>query len=89
MSSALKVAQVMDWMLELIPVWEVPVTAAMIREAIPDYSRPVITAALKQLASDGLLFVKPDSRDRMFYLPTTKRPVCAIQEYLCKGRLFI
>lgn len=85
-TKSLAVAQVMDWMLELEPVWEVPVTAAMLHRAISEYSKYSIVIALKQLTECGVLYVTEGERGLMFYLPTAKRPVCAIQEFIC-GRL--
>ena len=87
MSHSIKCAQVTDWLLELIPVWEVPVTVAMLHEGIPEYSRPTITHALKYMTMDGLLYTEAQGKDQVFYFPVDKRPVCAIQEYLCKGRI--
>ena len=85
MNSALKVAQVMDWLLELEPVWEVPVTAAMLYKTVPGMTKYTAVQALKSLAEAGVLYVC-DGRDVVYYQPTRLRPVCAVQEYLC-GRL--
>ena len=85
MSTALKVAQAMDWLLELEPVWEVPVTAAMLYKAVPEMTKYTAVTALKTLAEAGVLYVC-DGRDVIYYQPTRLRPVCAVQEYLC-GRL--
>jgi len=80
-------AQVVDWLLELIPVWEVPVTVGMLRSAHPDITTPVYASALKQLTESGIVYTSVNQRDQVFYFPTEKRKACDIQIYLCKGRL--
>ena len=88
MSHSLACAKVTDWLLELIPVWEVPVTAVMIHNADPTKSRPVVAQALKQLVEADVLYVEQGDKDRMFYFPTSKRPVCLIQA-LILGRSLV
>ena len=85
MSHSIKCAKVTDWLLELIPVWEVPVTAAMLQVAIPEYSKPTITHALKYMTMDGVLYTEAKGKDQVFYFPVDKRPVCVIQQIICKG----
>ena len=85
MSHSKKCAVVIERLTELLDVWEVPVTAAMLSEADPTYSRYTCTGALKQMVSKNLLYVQTEAKDRCFYFPTSKRPVCAIQQIICKG----
>ncbi len=87
MSRSLKCAQVTDWLLELLPVWEVPVTVSMLRQAIPDYSGPTITGAFKRLTEAGYLYSEAGLKDQVFYFPVGKKPVCLIQTLICKGKL--
>jgi len=82
---SLNKAQVVDWCLELIPVWEVPVTVGMLRNAHPEISIPVYTCALKQLTELGVLRATPGEHDQTFYFPPEKEKVCDIQEIICKG----
>ena len=86
MSKALQIAQVMDWMMELIPVWERPVTCSMVIKALPpEYTVPVVSNALKKLRDMGMLYAKPGERDQTFYYPDglVKQP--DIQKVICKG----
>lgn len=78
-------AQVVDWLLELVPVWEVPVTCAMLRKACPEFTIPVYAGALKALTEQGVLTATPDLRDRTFYFPQTRVRPCDIQMLICKG----
>jgi hypothetical protein len=80
-------AQAVEQLTELLDVWEVPVTVAQLHAATPDVPTAVYTHALRRMCDVGLLYVTEGERDLMFYFPTTKRPLSAIQEFLCKGRL--
>ncbi len=86
MSKDLEIAQVMDWLMELIPVWERPVTCSMIHKSLPpEYTVPVVSNALKRLRDAGMLYAKPGERDQTFYYPDglVKQP--DIQKIICKG----
>lgn len=80
-------ARVIGWLQDLLPVWEVPVTASMLHRGHPEITRPVYASALKQLTATGVLQVTPGERDQTFYFPPTKRKVCDLQTLICKGRL--
>ena len=80
-------AQAVEQLTELLDVWEVPVTVAELAAATPDVPTAVYTHALRRMCDAGLLYVTEGERDLMFYFPTAKRPMSAIQEFLCKGRL--
>lgn len=80
-------AQVVEQLTAAIPTWVTPATAAQLRAATPDVPTAVYTHALRRMCDEGLLYVTEGERDLMFYFPTTKRPLSAIQEFLCKGRL--
>ena len=86
MSTALKVAQIMEWLIELEPVWEVPVTAAMIYKAVPEITKYTAMTALKELTASEVLYATIVNGDVATYLPTRMRPACWAQEFLC-GRL--
>lgn len=72
---------------ELLDVWEVPVTVAELRAAMPDVPVSVFSNALKRLTEEGLLYTERVAQDAVFYFPVAKKPRCAIQEFLCKGKL--
>lgn len=76
----------MDWLLELEPVWEVPVTAAMIYKATPGYTKYAAMTALKELTASEVLYATIVNGDVATYLPVRLRPVCWAQEFIC-GRL--
>jgi len=80
-------AQVVAWLNELLPVWETPVTVAMLHEAHPEITAPVYAGALKHMTLAGILRATTGHRDRVFYFPEAKITPCDIQIYLCKGRL--
>ena len=80
-------AQVVEQLTAAIPAWEVPVTVAELASATPDVPTAVYTHALRRMCDAGLLYVTEGERDLMFYFPTAKRPMSAIQEFLCKVRL--
>ena len=80
-------AKVVEQLTAAIPTWVTPATAAQLRAATPDVPTAVYTHALRRMCDVGLLYVTEGERDLMFYFPTTKRPMSAIQEFLCKGRL--
>jgi len=82
---SLECAQVVDWCLELVPVWEVPITVGMLRDAYPEISAPVYASALKQLTDMRVLHASPGTRDQTFYFPPERQKQCDIQEILCKG----
>jgi|688.fasta_scaffold05241_28 hypothetical protein len=84
---SLRKAQIVDWLLELIPVWEVPVTCSMLHKAHPEFSVPVYAGALKMLTEQGLLTARPGLRDQTFYTPQEQVKPCDIQVLICKGKL--
>lgn len=80
-------AQAVEWLLELVPVWEVPVTVSMLHKAHPEITVPVYAGALKMLTEMKILRATPGLRDQTFYFPEEKIVPCDIQIFLCKGRL--
>jgi hypothetical protein len=77
----------MDWLLEAVSVWEVPVTTAMLHAAHPAIPKRVYVHALRQLVEAGVLYTTPGGNDQAIYFPVCKRPVCDLQMFLCKGRI--
>jgi hypothetical protein len=80
-------AQVVEQLTERLSVWKVPVTVAELAAATPDIPPAVYTHALRRMCDSGLLYVTEGERDLMFYFPVSKRPMSAIQEFLCTGRV--
>ena len=78
-------AQLVDWLLELVPVWEVPVTCAMLHKAHPEFTVPVYAGVLKTLTAQQVLVATPGLKDQTFYSPAglVKQP--DIQRIICKG----
>lgn len=72
---------------DLLDVWEVPVCAADLYKAHPDISRYTYAHALKQMHDAGLLYSHAGVGDRMYYIAVGKRPMCPVQELICKGRI--
>jgi len=87
MSSSPKCAEVIERLVDLLDVWEVPVCAHDLHQACPSFSKYTCAHALKQMAEAEILYPSTDARDRdrVYYFPTAKRPVNLIQELLCKG----
>lgn len=80
-------AQIADWLLELVPVWEVPVTASMLHCAYPEATKQAIVNALKFLTDGEVLYTTIDLKDRVFYQPVAQRKLCDIQVLICGGKL--
>jgi len=87
MRKSLKCESAVALMADLLDVWEVPVCASDLFKAYPEISKYTYAHALKQMVDSGLLYAAVDTHDRVYYTTMANRPVSAIQEYLCKGRL--
>lgn len=84
MSNELKVAECMDRLLELVPVWEVPVTAAMIHAADPTGpTKRAVIMALTQLTLLDVL-VKRVDHDATWYYPKELEPANPVQEWISR-----
>ena len=81
MNRSLEVAKVIDNICQLSDTWEIPVTANQLAK-IYSVSRPKITSALKHLTNNGVLYSEYKGSS-LYYFPTSKKPECLIQEYLC------
>ena len=87
MSHSAKCAALVARFSEVLDVWEVPVTVAEICAADPSISKYMCASALKQMVAHDLLYTTTVLNSQLAYFPVSKRPVCLIQEYLCKGRI--
>jgi len=82
----IEIAQVMDWMMELIPVWERPVTCSMISKVLPpEYTMPVVSTALKRLRDMDMMHASVGEKDQTFYFPQVHVKPSDIQKVICKG----
>jgi len=88
MTRSVKVAALIDWFLVHLDVWEVPVTVRQLAEVESGWSRDNFVAAIKFLTAEELIYkYSEDNRGLIHWLPTRLRPVCPIQELICKGKL--
>lgn len=87
MSISKECAQAIEYMTDLLDVWEVPVCAADLYKAHPGISRYTYAHALKQMQDASILYAQAGARDRTYYIPVGRRPMCPVQELICKGRI--
>lgn len=73
MAWGIKVAELVDWFLVHLDDWTEPVTVGQ------------IVAALKHLQAMSLIYRHHEENTLVYWLPVRKHPVCAIQEFICKG----
>ena len=82
------VAELVDWFLIHLDEWTEPTAVCHLHAAGSGYTKAQITAALKHLYTLDLIYKHhEDGHSLVYWLPVMRRPRCAIQEYLCKGRL--
>ena len=71
----------MSNLIELEPVWEIPVTATMIHKAMPEIGKHVAARTLEKLSEACVLYVCDGWWDELYYLPTRLSQVRAVQKY--------
>jgi len=88
MIRSVKVQELVDWFLIHLNEWTEPVTMKDLAEVESGYTRNHLVAALKFLAAEELIYkYSEDTHGLIHWLPTRLRPVCPIQELICRWRV--
>lgn len=85
MTKPIKRDAVIERLVDLLDVWERPVCSADLVAADPTTTKHCFANALKWLAEAEILYVHSTLKKRTYYAPMRMRPVCLIQELICKG----
>lgn len=88
MSKSLKVQSLVDWFLIHMDEWSEPVMVKDLAAVDSGWSRPDFLDAIKRLHDLNLIYkYSEDSHGLIRWLPTSRRPVCAVQDLICGRRI--